>query len=203
MPEEPENGSRAASSWAAPTGPADDAFLLAAPAPRPRAVVKPDLLPGLSAASLVAMLGVPLGLVWSLLAPPRQRGVAPSGDLVPLLTDNYHAFDAMAIFALLAATAGAWTGAVMWMVRRRRGPVYALAGALGSVGASWLGTQLGVTFAALWFPSPDRPRPGDVLTMPPEAPTAWVVLVQPMAFVLVYALAAAWNGRDDLGRRTG
>ncbi|MHA6800715.1 DUF2567 domain-containing protein [Bounagaea algeriensis] len=203
MPEEPENGSRAASSWAAPAGPADDAFLLTAPAPRPRAVVKADLLPGLSAVSLVALLGVPLGLVWSLLTPSRQREVAPSGELVPLLTDTYHAFDAVAIFALLAMTAGVWTGAVMWMVRRRRGPVYVIAGVLGSVGASWLGTQLGVTFAALWSPSVEQPRPGDVLTTPPEAPTAWVLVAQPMAFVLVYALAAAWNGRDDLGRRTG
>src|SRR5690606_25813215 len=71
----------------------------AAAAPVPRVVVKADLLPAVSAVSLVALLGLPLGWLWSRLAPPQQSVRGPNGSLTPLLVESYHAFDAIAIFS--------------------------------------------------------------------------------------------------------
>lgn len=198
MPESPEDGTRAAPDRATPV---TDTFLFGPTAPVPRVVVKADLLPALSAVSLIALLGIPLGWAWASLAPPRTGVVTPNGGITPVLMDNYHAFDAVAIFALLAGAVGVLVGAVAWLVRARRGPILLLAGILGSLAASWMAIQLGGSFAEWQYPVPSRPGPGDVLTMSPETPTGWVLLAQPFAFALCYGLAASWNGRDDLGRR--
>ncbi|MER7082195.1 Protein of unknown function [Saccharopolyspora kobensis] len=173
---------------------------LAAP-PVPRVVVKADLLPAVSAVSLIALLGLPAGWVWSRLAPPQQSVLGPNGSLTPLLVESYHGFDAIAIFALLTFGLGLLTSSVLWWVRRRRGPVLLIAGALGSLVASWLGVQMGVSFASGLYPMPTNPQLGDLIAVAPEIGTNWVLLAQPLALALGYGLAASWNGLDDLGRR--
>lgn len=173
---------------------------LAAP-PVPRVVVKADLLPAVSAVSLVALLGLPAGWVWSRLAPPQQSVLGPNGSLTPLLVESYHAFDAVALFALLTFGLGLLTSSLLWWVRRRRGPLLLIAGVLGSLVASWLGTQMGASFAAGLYPMPPNPQLGDLITAAPEIGTSWVLLAQPLAVALGYGLAASWNGLDDLGRR--
>ncbi|MCI2420513.1 DUF2567 domain-containing protein [Saccharopolyspora sp. K220] len=171
-------------------------------APTPGVVVKADLLPALSALSLVSLLGLPIGWVWSRLAPPQESVLGEHGTLTPLLVESYyHEFDAIAIFALLAFAAGLLTAAVLWLMRGRRGPVLLIAGALGSLVASWLGIQMGASFAAGLYAMPSNPQLGDLITVAPEISTHWVLLPQPMAVALGYGLAASWNGLDDLGRR--
>lgn len=172
-------------------------------APPPRVVVKADLLPAVSAVSLISLLGLPIGWVWSRLAPPQESVLGLQGRLTPLLVEAYHGFDAIAIFALIAFAAGLLTSSVLWLVRRRRGPVLLIAGALGSVVASWLGVQLGASFAGGLYAMPANPQLGDLITVAPEVGTYWVLLVQPLAVALGYGLAASWNGLDDLGRRLG
>ncbi|MGP4018086.1 DUF2567 domain-containing protein [Saccharopolyspora sp. 5N708] len=172
-------------------------------APAPRVVVKADLLPAVSALSLVALLGLPIGWVWSRLAPPQESVLGEQGTLTPLLVESYHDFDAIAIFALLAFAAGLLTAAVLWLLRGRRGPVLLIAGALGSLVASWLGIQLGASFAAGLYAMPSNPRLGDLIAIAPEINTHWVLLTQPLGVALGYGLAASWNGLDDLGRRLG
>ncbi|MER6988567.1 DUF2567 domain-containing protein [Saccharopolyspora hirsuta] len=169
--------------------------------PVPRVVVKADLLPAVSAVSLVALLGLPVGWVWSRLAPPQQSVLGPNGSLTPLLVESYHAFDAIAIFVLLSFGVGLLTSSVLWWVRRRRGPVLLIAGVLGSLVASWLGVQMGASFAAGLYEMPPNPQLGDLITVAPEISTSWVLVAQPLAVALGYGLAASWNGLDDLGRR--
>nr|WP_246330889.1 DUF2567 domain-containing protein [Saccharopolyspora hordei] len=173
----------------------------AAAAPVPRVVVKADLLPAVSAVSLVALLGLPLGWLWSRLAPPQQSVLGPNGSLTPLLVESYHAFDAIAIFSLLSFGTGLLTSSALWWVRRRRGPVLLVAGVLGALLASWIGVRTGASFAAELYPVPTDPQLGDLVTVAPEISTWWVLLVQPLAVALGYGLAASWNGLDDLGRR--
>ncbi|GAB2668153.1 DUF2567 domain-containing protein [Saccharopolyspora gloriosae] len=168
-----------------------------------RVAVRTDLLPALSTLSLVALLGLPLGWVWSRIAPPQGSVLGRAGTPVPAqIVESYHGFDALAMFLLVAFGTGLVTAAVLWTFRRRRGPVLLVAAVLGSLVSSWLAIRMGTTFAAELYPWPTGLTVGDSLTVPPEAPTAWAVVVQPMAMALGYGLAASWNGFDDLGRRS-
>ena len=184
------------------TEPADALVPLLAP-PKPEVVIKADLLPAISAVSLIALLGVPLGWVWSRVAPPQGKVLGPGGSVESPMVESYHAFDAIAIFALLAFAAGLLTSAVLWRMRNRRGPVLLLGGVLGSLVASWLGASMGASFAGGLYPMPANPAVGDMITMAPEITTQWVLLVQPFAAALGYGVAVSWNGLDDLGRRLG
>lgn len=169
--------------------------------PKPKVVVKADLLPAISAVSLIALLGLPLGWVWSRLAPAQQSVLGPGGSTQPLLVENDHSFDAIAIFALLAFATGVLTSVVLWRVRGRRGPVLLIGAVIGSAVASWLGISMGASFASSLYPMPPHPAVGDLITMAPEITTQWVLLVQPFAVALGYGVAVSWNGLDDLGRR--
>lgn len=204
MPEGPAetHGSRATPLRVPPAGPEDGpAAFAASRAQTPRVVVKADLLPALSVLSLVALLGVPVGWVWSRLAPAHASALTGSGDLTMVPMESYHRFDALAVFLLLTAAVGILTGAASWMVRGRRGPVVLVAAVLGSLLAAWLATKLGTSFASDLYPMPPAPKVGDLVTMPPKVGPLAVILLQPFTAALVYGLAASWNGFDDLGRR--
>ncbi len=194
-PSEPP-GTRAEPALISPAAPED--------APRrdvPRPVVKADLLPAASSLSLIALLGLPLGWGWSRLAPPKQSAVTRDGNLASVLVESYHEFDGLGIFLLLSFGAGVVTAVALWMLRNRRGPVFLVAGVLGSALAAWLGITLGSGFAEALYPVPNPPPGGGLVTVAPEVTTPWAVLAQPLAVALVYGLAASWNGLDDLGRR--
>lgn len=168
----------------------------------PRVVVKADILPAVSALSTVALLGLPLGWVWSRLALPKESVITESGDLVPLmLVESYHEFDGLGLFLLLSFAMGVLVAAGLWMLRERRGPVMLLAGVLGSLVAAWLGMRTGTSLAAGLYPAPARPEVGGLVSVAPELSQQWAVLAAPLAVALAYGLATAWNGMDDLGRR--
>lgn len=198
--EEPSAESVSAESGPAGSGQEGPLGGFLPPPPVPRPVVRADLLPALSVTSLIALLGVPLGWIWSRLAPPEHSLLA-SGGTTTSMVESYHEFDALALFLLLSAAFGLLTGAVLWLVRRRRGPVLLLGGAVGSLLAAWLGAQLGGSFAASLHPPPPDPEVGQLIALAPEVGTGWAVVAQPLACALAYGLAAAWNGLDDLGRR--
>lgn len=204
MPEGPVevHGARAKPARVPPAGPENGpAAWPGSRAQNPKVVIKADLLPALSALSLVALLGLPLGWVWSRLAPPQDSMIDSSGQTVPVLVESFHRFDALAIFMLLSAATGILTGAALWMVRGRRGPVVLIAAILGSAVAAWLGMRVGSGFAAGLYPMPTSPQVGEVFKVAPEVDAPAALLCQPLAVALVYGLAASWNGLDDLGRR--
>lgn len=173
------------------------------PRQRPRVVVKADLLPAVSVLSMVGLLGIPVGWIWSRLAPPERVRVLSDNRLVPLQLESWHRFDALAIFLLLSMAAGAIAGVVLWLLRERRGPVVLIAAVLGSLLAGWLGMQMASAFAGGLYTVTDAPAVGDVVERAPVLESGWVLLAQPLMLALVYGLLAAWNGRDDLGRRLG
>lgn len=186
------------------SGPEDAAVLLPGfTSHRPRVVVKADLLPALSALSLVSLLGLPLAWLWAHLAPAEHSTVTADGQVTPLLVESYHEFDSLAIFLLLGLALGALTGFAVWTLRGRRGPVVLIGAVLGSLIAAWLGVHMGASFAAGLYPMPPTSKPGDLLSVAPKVSTMWAVIAQPLGTALVYGLAASWNGLDDLGRRLG
>lgn len=187
----------------APEGPVvpDSPFLPQALArPRPRVVVRADLRPALLAAVVIAVLGAPVGWVWSRLAPPQESLLGEQGQLVPLTLASYHQFDALAIYLLLGFATGILTAAALWAVRSRRGPVMLLAGVAGSLLAAWLGSWLGPQFAQLAYPGPEEVPAGQLFQLAPALDSGLAVLGQPLGTALGYGLAASWNGLDDLGR---
>jgi hypothetical protein len=176
------------------------------PRERPWVKIKADLLPAVSVLSTAGVLGVPLGWLWSRMAPPQRVRVvstAPGDQPIPLELESWHRFDDLAIYGLLTLGLGIVIGSVVWLLRERRGPVVLLAAAGGAALAAWLGTQLGSLFANGHYKITDTPALGAVLDQAPVLESSWVLLAAPLGTVLVYGLLAAWNGHDDLGRRLG
>ncbi|MGH3937751.1 MAG: DUF2567 domain-containing protein [Pseudonocardiaceae bacterium] len=172
--------------------------------PPPRVVVQADVLPAWRVLCAVALLGLPLGWLWSRLAPPEVVRVVvdpASGrvGVLPLFGQSEHRFDALATFVLLGIAAGLLTGGALWLLRRRRGPVTLVAAVLGSLVAAWFAMYFGVTLAGWRYPLGDA-QPGDVLTRAPVLESDWVVVVQPFGVAIAYSLMVAWNNTDDLGR---
>jgi hypothetical protein len=173
------------------------------PTPKPRVVIKPDLLPAISVLSLVSLLGILLAWLWAQLAPSQLKVVNSRGQLVPLTAESYHRFDALAVFVLLGLGAGLVVGVAVWFLRERRGPVVMVAAVLGSLVAAYLATMMVGMFTGWIYDVPTAPKVGDVVTLAPKLESMWVVLAQPLATALAYGVLAAWNGMDDLGRRLG
>lgn len=170
---------------------------------RPKVVIKADLLPAVSVASLVALLGLAQAWIWSLIAPPERVGISATGQVLPLVDESYHRFDDIAIFLLIGLTAGLLTGAATWLLRERRGPTIMIAAVLGSVIAAWLAMQTGLSFAAGRYVVPGSPTIGTVFELAPRLETGWVLLAQPLAAAFAYGVLAAWHGSRNMGRRLG
>lgn len=166
-------------------------------------VVKADLLPAVSVGSTVAIFGLLIGWIWSRLAPPQVvRQVSPT-QRFPLTAEDYHPFDDLAVFGVLALCAGIVTGVAVWFLRERRGPVIMVAAVAGGAIAAWLAMQTGISWAQGLHPAPGAPKVGDVFALAPTLDSAWVVLAWPFTTALVYGALAAWSNSDDLGRRLG
>lgn len=171
---------------------------------RPPVVVKADLLPAVSVLSTVGLFGVPLGWLWSMVAPPQRMVVNADGQPVPAnAIETWHAFDGLVIYALLALVTGIVIGVVVWLLRERRGPVIMFAAVGGSVLAGWLGLMMGGAFAANRYSADGQPAVGDVIEQAPDVASYWVLVLPPVGAALAYALLAALNSNDDLGRRLG
>ncbi|MGH3515850.1 MAG: DUF2567 domain-containing protein [Haloechinothrix sp.] len=174
------------------------------PRERPKVIVKADLLPAVSVLSMVALVGIPIGWLWAHLAPPQRSVVVDSGPPRPIQMESWHLFDDLVIFALLGMAAGVFIGALIWLLRERRGPVIMIASVLGSLLAGWLAALMGEgMFAGGLYEITEPLAVGDLVDKAPKLETRWVLLVQPMFTALTYGALAAWNGSDDLGRRLG
>ncbi|CAL9369567.1 DUF2567 domain-containing protein [Saccharothrix sp. NPDC042600] len=171
--------------------------------PRPRVVVKRDLLPGFAVLSTIALLGLPVGWLWARLAPPQNVVVAQDGALVPVTGESYHRLDGLMVFVLIGLGAGLLTGIAVWLLRERRGPVVMLAATGGGALAAYLGQRTGIGSAAGRYALEAAPEVGDMIALAPVLETWWGVLAWPLGTALAYGCLAAWNGLDDLGRRLG
>ncbi|HEX8865925.1 MAG TPA: DUF2567 domain-containing protein, partial [Lentzea sp.] len=96
--------------------------------PRPKVVVKRDLLPGLVVLLTTFAFGLPAGYLWSWLAPAQLKIVSPADNkFYPIGVESYHRLDALMVFVMIGLGAGAITGIAVWLLRQRRGPVVMLA----------------------------------------------------------------------------
>lgn len=202
IPELPGPKSPAVDGSSAVPGAALDAMQLP-PLRRQRpAVSRVDLVGALSLASLVSLTGLPLGWLWSRLAPAQLSIMQEDQTLAALPTESQHRFDDLATFVMLGAAAGLLVGAAAWLMRGRRGPLTVVGLAAGSLFAAWLAVRMGVSFAHARYAQPSSLLPpNDVVAVAPRIDSNWVIIAQPLFAVLAYGMAAAANGLEDLGRR--
>jgi LPXTG-motif cell wall-anchored protein len=168
---------------------------------RRAAVARTDLVPSLGVLGVVAVLGLPLGVLWSWLAPPefvvRSPRAAAPGGVLPFVGQTEHRFDDMATFLLLGLAAGVLTGAALWLFRRRRGPLVLVAAVLGALVAGWLAMRAGLWMAAAYYP--DLTSSGAPFPRPPVLESSWVIIGQPFGVAVAYCITTAWNRAEDLG----
>ena len=180
----------------------DDEGSADALAPPPPAFSCADLRPALGTFAAVTVLGLPLGWVWSRLAPPERVQVVAGGDLVPLLGESEHRFDAFALFVLLGFAAGVLAAVAVWMLQENRGPVMLLGAMAGSLVAGWLAMQLGESLAGGVYGDVSLAAgPGRTAARPPVIESSWALLAAPFALAVTYSALVAWNGPDDLDRQ--
>lgn len=166
---------------------------------RPRVMVRAELLAALSVLCTVSVLGLPLGWLWSRLAPAVRGVLSGEGGFAPLPGESAHRFDALAVFVLLGLGFGVVTGTAAWLLRRRRGPVILLAVAAGSALAAWLAMRTGTALAAAHYSQALTAVHAGTVTHPPRLDSGWALIAQPFGAALAYLAAAAWNGHEDLG----
>lgn len=175
---------------------------------RPRVVIRADLRAGVTALAVATVFGLPLGWLWSVLAPSEMVRRAPGGRDASLLSQSEHRFDALAVFILLGLAAGVLTGAAVWLLRQRRGPVMLIAATAGGLGAAALALYTGqlLTTEHVIAGSRVAGAAGPLVARAASVESWWAVIAQPLGVALAYSFAASWNGRDHLDRqqaRTG
>ncbi len=163
----------------------------------PRVVIREDLRPGIAVLGAVALLGLPLGWLWSALAPPELVRTGDGGAATSGLSQTEHRFDALALFVLLGLAAGLLTGVVVWLLREYRGPVLAVAATAGALVAAWLALRTGELLTADELVATAA---GQFAARAPTVGSSWAVVAQPFGVALAYSFAVASNGHDDLGR---
>ncbi len=171
-----------------------------APESRSGGAFRAELVPALVVLCAVAVLGLPLGALWSSLAPPEfvaRSALAPTpGGVLPFVGQSEHRFDDMATFVLFGLAAGVLTGAVLWLFRRWRGPLVLVAAVLGSLVAAWFAMRFGLWLAAAHYPN--RAGTGAPFPQAPALESAWVIVSQPFGVAVTYCLTTAWSGAEDL-----
>ncbi|MGY1779441.1 hypothetical protein [Geodermatophilus sp. SYSU D01036] len=207
LPDSPYAPPAAVVGAAAPAPDAPPAAVPAAvpPARRARAAVLAELRRDLRGAALwaalVALAGIPAGLLWVWLA-PRARFEVVEGGAVPVGRPSAELLVADdSVLVLVLAGLGLLAGGIAWAMRRRRGVATVVGTAVGTALAGVLAWQLGELLA----PGPTPAQLGDVgtrVTTGLELSSPPALAVAPFAALLVYVVAALFAARDDLGRDT-
>ncbi|MDD7968862.1 DUF2567 domain-containing protein [Actinomycetospora lemnae] len=192
-----------------------DDFLPTEPSGRlERGELRGDVPAALRLGAILAVVGLPLGALWALLAPVVHVVALPGGGSGSPAGEADHAFDAVAIHLLLVASYGVIAGAVAWRRRHRRGPVVLVALVAGALLGGWLCGRVGAMLA--WAASPvpvlvdpaalgtagipGAPVPAVLTSLPPSPGPWWIALVAGLGAALAYVLAAIVDGHEDMGR---
>ncbi|MFG2055844.1 DUF2567 domain-containing protein [Micromonospora sp. NPDC048930] len=160
----------------------------------------------LAVALLVSLLGAPLGLLWAAVAPDTPVQKTAEGAIYatpqpeqPIAADGW--------FSLLGLAFGVLVAIALWvLLRRRRGPVGLLVGALGGIGAAvvaWqVGRRIGLgTYHRLLATAPD----GTAFTKPADLRAGGIdwygllpvphgnLLLPAFGAAVTYTLLAGWS----------
>lgn len=166
----------------------------------------------------LALAGVAIGVVWSLLAPPVHSVIVLTRDgqervQIYLGNDGDQFFVAAGLLVGLLAALGVVSAVLLWQWRANRGPAMVVAATLGSVAAGAAATGVGALILRLRYGAVDLAgapvTPDDRFHYILQAPgvffahTPLVIVATLLTGAAVgsatYALLAAATERDDLG----
>jgi hypothetical protein len=146
----------------------------------------------------LALLGAALALLWVRLAPRLEFRVVEPGRAVPVIPEAEEYVAADGRFVLITLAAGVVAGLVCWLLRGSRGPLVLTALALGGLLGAVLTWRLGVWLGPGYQPQ-DLQDVGRTVAQPLELQARAALVVEPVAAVLVYLLAAGFTVHNDLG----
>jgi Protein of unknown function (DUF2567) len=143
----------------------------------------------------LAVIGLPLGLIWQAISPHSVGYVAAAHTVIPDQSEAFIAADAR--FVLLTGAVGLAAGVIVWSRAAWRGPAMmtalAVGGLAGALVAAWVGQTVGGGHSM---------GPVQTLVRLPIAVRAHGLLfVEALAAVALCCLFAAFAKRDDLRRR--
>jgi hypothetical protein len=142
----------------------------------------------------LALVGVPLGLIWQAVSPRSAGLVLQSGAIIPDETEALIGADGW--FALLTGVVGLIAALVVWTRRSWRGPATVVALALGGVVGALVTALVGHVTGG----GQSTGRAGALITLPVSLHATGLLFFQAAVAVLVYGLLVAFTTRDDLGR---
>jgi LPXTG-motif cell wall-anchored protein len=162
-----------------------------------------DLRSGVLSVLVLALAGLPAGLIWLWLAPRASYRVTATGVESLGGTPSSELFMADdGVYVLVLAGLGLLAGLAVWLLRRHRGVVVLAALAAGMIAAALVAWQLG----ELLGPGPTPERLADVgatVTTGLRLGAVAAVAVGPFVAILTYVVASTLTSRDDLGRSSG
>jgi hypothetical protein len=142
----------------------------------------------------LALVGVPLGLIWQAVSPRSAGLVLQSGAIIPDETEALIGTDGW--FALLTGVVGLIAALVVWTRRPWRGPATVVALALGGV----VGALVTALAGHLTGGGQSTGKAGALITLPVSLHATGLLFFEAAIAVLVYGLLVAFTTRDDLGR---
>jgi Protein of unknown function (DUF2567) len=155
-----------------------------------------ELIAGSYLVAGLAVLGAVLGVLWQWWSPPGPLGyvVAPRA-IQPAESEAFIAADGR--FALICASTGLVAGLAAWSHKPSRGPVTALALAVGGM----LGSLLTDLVGHLLGGGSSDGKQGTILhELPLSVHMRGLLLLEAALAVLVYGLCVSFAAADDLGR---
>ncbi len=169
------------------------------PPPRPveRWITRADVVFGGSVVVGLAVVGVPVGLIWQLISPGRPAGFRYAGGPVFAFEESEAMIAADGRFVLLTAIVGLLAGGGAWLVVSRRGAITAAALALGGLAGAVVADLVGW---ATGGGSASAPAETLIKHLPLRVHAAPFLLIEALLALLVYLLGALFTRRDDLGR---
>lgn len=165
--------------------------------------IRADLRSSILLISAVGLCGIPVGVLWWLLAPRLDFRITSTGPVpvvaVPpeelLIADD-------GVFVLLLTAVGLLVGIVAWRLRRRRGVAMVIAVALGSAACAVLAWQVGEYLGA----GPSHAaltHVGGRVTTSLTLGSLPGLAFAPFGGVVAYLVAALYTRSDGLGRTEG
>lgn len=148
---------------------------------------------------VLALAGVPLGVLWWALAPRADYRITSSGPAVIGNPSDELLFADDGVFVLIVAGLGLLAGVLTWLVRRRRGLAGLLGVALGTLAGSALAWQVG----ELLGPPPTKAALAHVgarVTTSLTLGSLPALAVGPFFALLVWLVATLYAHGDGLGR---
>ncbi len=170
-----------------------DSAPVAAPARSPW-VTRRELLAGVGVVAVLAVVAVPLGVLWQALCAHGTGYVVGAHTVIPGESEAFVAADGW--FAVLTGAVGILAALLAWTRPRWRGPTMLAALTVGGLLGALITATVGRTVAGGHASGPVN----TLVTLPIEVRAHGLLFVEPLAAVAVTCLFAVFARDDNLDR---